>query len=74
MLLLFDEVITGFRIEFGGCQEYYGIDPDLVTYGKAIGGGLPIGAVAGPRKIMNTFSERMARLRFLQGVPLTATH
>ena len=56
VLLLFDEVITGFRIEFGGCQEYYGIDPDLVTYGKAIGGGLPIGAIAGPRKIMNTFS------------------
>ena len=56
VLLLFDEVITGFRIEFGGCQEYYGIDPDLVTYGKAIGGGLPIGAVAGPRTIMNTFS------------------
>ena len=74
MLLLFDEVITGFRIEFGGCQEYYGIDPDLVTYGKAIGGGLPIGAVAGPRKIMNTFSGADGTPAIFAGVPLMATH
>tara|TARA_B100000214_G_scaffold190195_1_gene137401 strand:- start:213 stop:1577 length:1365 start_codon:yes stop_codon:yes gene_type:complete len=56
VLLMFDEVITGFRIEYGGCQEYYNIEPDLVTYGKAAGGGMPIGIVAGSKKVMNTFS------------------
>ena len=56
VLLMFDEVITGFRIEYGGCQQYYDIKPDLVTYGKAAGGGLPIGVVAGSKKVMNTFS------------------
>lgn len=39
VLLMFDEVITGFRIEYGGCQQYYGIEPDVITYGKAVGGG-----------------------------------
>jgi len=56
VLLMFDEVITGFRIEYGGCQEYYDIKADLVTYGKAAGGGLPIGVVAGSKRVMNTFS------------------
>ena len=56
VLLMFDEVITGFRIEYGGCQQYYDIKPDLVTYGKAAGGGLPIGVVAGSKRVMNTFS------------------
>ena len=56
VLLMFDEVITGFRIEYGGCQEYYSIKPDVITYGKAVGGGMPIGVVAGPKKIMNSFS------------------
>ena len=56
VLLMLDEVITGFRIEYGGCQEYYDIKPDLVTYGKAVGGGLPIGVVAGSKHVMNTFS------------------
>ena len=56
VLLMFDEVITGFRIEYGGCQEYYNINPDLITYGKAVGGGLPIGVVAGSKNVMNTFS------------------
>ena len=45
--LIFDEVITGFRIDLGGCQEYFNIRADIVTYGKVIGGGLPIGIVAG---------------------------
>ena len=56
VLLMFDEVITGFRIEYGGCQEFYNIKPDVITYGKAVGGGMPIGVVAGPKKIMNSFS------------------
>ena len=51
-LLVFDEVISGFRVGFGGMAEKTGIIPDLVTYGKIIGGGMPVGAVAGPKKFM----------------------
>ena len=51
-LLIFDEVITGFRLAFGGAQEYYGVKADLVTYGKIIGGGMPVGAYGGRREIM----------------------
>ncbi|RMF98875.1 MAG: aminotransferase class III-fold pyridoxal phosphate-dependent enzyme [Gammaproteobacteria bacterium] len=51
-LLIFDEVISGFRIGFGGMAEATGIRPDLVTWGKVIGGGFPVGAVAGPRDLM----------------------
>ena len=52
-LLIFDEVMTGFRVAFGGAQERYGIRPDLTTLGKVIGGGLPVGAYGGRRDIMN---------------------
>lgn len=51
-LLIFDEVITGFRLAPGGAQEYYGVHADLVTYGKIIGGGMPVGAYGGSRKLM----------------------
>ena len=51
-VLIFDEVITGFRLARGGAQEYYGIEADLVTYGKIIGGGMPVGAYGGKREIM----------------------
>ena len=51
-LLIFDEVMTGFRLAFGGAQELFGVKADLVTYGKVIGGGLPVGAFAGPKHIM----------------------
>ncbi len=51
-LLIFDEVITGFRLSFGGAAQKYGIVPDLVTYGKIIGGGMPVGAYGGRREIM----------------------
>ena len=51
-LLIFDEVITGFRLAFGGAAEYFGVRPDLVTYGKIIGGGMPVGAYGGRREIM----------------------
>jgi glutamate-1-semialdehyde 2,1-aminomutase len=54
-LLILDEVVTGFRYASGGCQEYYGIKPDISTFGKALGAGFPVGAVAGPRSIL----ERM---------------
>ncbi len=51
-LLIFDEVITGFRLAYGGAQSYFGIDPDLTTLGKIIGGGLPVGAYGGKREFM----------------------
>lgn len=52
-LLIFDEVMTGFRVNFRGAQEIYGIRPDLTTFGKVIGGGLPVGAFGGKAKIMD---------------------
>jgi len=55
-LLIFDEVITGFRIDTGGAQAKYDVSPDLTTFGKVIGGGLPIGAVGGRRDVMTTLS------------------
>ncbi len=55
-LLVFDEVITGFRLGVGGAQEHYGVRPDLTTFGKVIGGGLPIGAVGGRQDVMETLS------------------
>jgi len=55
-LLIFDEVMTGFRVAYGGAQQLYGIKPDLTTLGKIIGGGLPVGAFGGRKEIM----ERMA--------------
>jgi glutamate-1-semialdehyde 2,1-aminomutase len=56
VLLIFDEVISGFRVAFGGASELYGIQPDIVTYGKIIGGGLPVGAYGASNKIMATVS------------------
>ena len=55
-LLIFDEVITGFRLAFGGAAEYFGVKPDLVTYGKIIGAGMPVGAYGGKREIMELVS------------------
>ena len=55
-VLIFDEVITGFRLARGGAQEYYGIQADLTTYGKIIGGGMPVGAYGGRREIMEVVS------------------
>jgi glutamate-1-semialdehyde 2,1-aminomutase len=52
-VLVFDEVITGFRVSFGGAQGYFGITPDLTCLGKIVGGGLPVGAYGGKREIMN---------------------
>src|SRR5437879_12055717 len=61
VLLILDEVVTGFRYAPGGCQEYYSIHPDISTFGKALGAGFPIGAVAGPRSILDRmrWSEHM---------------
>lgn len=55
-LLIFDEVITGFRLAFGGAAEYFGVKPDMVTYGKIIGAGMPVGAYGGRKEIMEMVS------------------
>ncbi len=57
VLLVFDEVVTGFRLARGGAQEYYGVVPDLVAYGKGLGGGFPIGAFGGRADVMDVVSE-----------------
>lgn len=55
-VLIFDEVMTGFRLAKGGASEVYNVEPDLVTYGKVIGGGLPVAAFAGKKKVMETIA------------------
>lgn len=57
-LLIFDEVITGFRLALGGAQEYLGVRADIVTFGKIIGGGMPVGAYAGSKKIMELVAPK----------------
>ena len=71
-VLIFDEVMTGFRVAFGGVQELYGIRPDLTTLGKIIGGGLPVGAYGGPSEIMNLVAPLgpMYQAGTLSGNPL----
>jgi len=66
ILLIFDEVVTGFRFAYGGAQEYYGVVPDLCALGKVVGGGFPLAAVAGGAEIMSHFDRRaVARDDFL---------
>lgn len=66
VLLIFDEVVTGFRLAYGGAQEYYGVVPDLVAYGKALGGGYPIGAFGGRHEIMDLVREdRMGEAHYV---------
>lgn len=71
-LLIFDEVITGFRLAFGGAQEYFGVTADLVTYGKIIGGGMPMGAYGGRKEIMDMVAPtgRVYQAGTLSGNPL----
>ena len=75
-LLIFDEVITGFRVALGGAQEIYGIQSDLTCLGKILGGGLPLAAFGGRREIMDLLAPRgrftagrfqVTRLRWPQG-------
>ena len=56
IVLIFDEVITGFRLALGGASEFFGIQPDLATYAKAMGNGFPIGAIAGKKEVMEQFA------------------
>ncbi len=74
-LLIFDEVITGFRLSLGGAQEYYHITPDLTTLGKIVGGGMPIGAYGGKREIMEMVSPVGAvyQAGTLSGNPIATT-
>ena len=58
LVLIFDEVVTGFRFAYGGAQAYYGVTPDICTLGKAIGGGFPLAAIAGRADIMAHFDKR----------------
>jgi glutamate-1-semialdehyde 2,1-aminomutase len=81
ILLIFDEVISGFRLAYGGAQEYFGIVPDMATYGKIIGGGLPVGAVAGTVEAMSPIittgdplqdmAEKLLTVGTFSGNPLT---
>ncbi len=74
-LLIFDEVITGFRVARGGAQELYGIKPDITTLGKIIGGGLPVGAYGGSRELMNNIAPAgsIYQAGTLSGNPLSMT-
>ena len=71
-VLIFDEVMTGFRVAFGGAQELYSIRPDLTTLGKIIGGGLPVGAYGGRAEIMDLVAPLgpMYQAGTLSGNPL----
>lgn len=72
-VLIFDEVITGFRISLGGAQEYYGVTPDITTIGKIIGGGYPVGAFGGKREIMELIAPvgRVYHAGTLSGNPIS---
>ena len=74
-VLIFDEVMTGFRVDYGCAQGYYGITPDLTTLGKVIGGGLPVGAFAGKREIMEKIAPAgpIYQAGTLSGNPLAMT-
>lgn len=74
-VLIFDEVMTGFRVDYGCAQGYYGVTPDLTTLGKVIGGGLPVGAFAGKREIMEKIAPAgpIYQAGTLSGNPLAMT-
>jgi glutamate-1-semialdehyde 2,1-aminomutase len=68
IVLIFDEVFVGFRLARGGAQEYFGVKADLVTYGKSLGGGLPVGVVCGRKEVMRRFrDDRPADICFARG-------
>ena len=75
IVLIFDEVMTGFRVAYGGVQELYGVTPDLTTLGKIIGGGLPVGAFGGKKEIMSLLSPSggVYQAGTLSGNPLAMT-
>jgi len=79
VLLIFDEIVTGFRLAYGGAQEYYGVTPDITTLGKIIGGGFPLAALGGSAAIMQHFDKTavgadkwLMQLGTLSGNPVAA--
>ena len=68
LLLVFDEIVTGFRLAYGGAQERYGVIPDICTLGKVIGGGFPLAAIAGKKEIMSHFDKNKAGDGFLMQI------
>lgn len=68
IVLIFDEIVTGFRLAYGGAQERYGVVPDLCTLGKVIGGGFPLAAIAGRADLMAHFNQQQAGDRFLMQI------
>jgi len=71
ILLIFDEVITGFRLSIGGAQEYYGVVPDLATFGKAVGGGAPLSGIAGRADILMQMYDGVAFGGSFNGNPVS---
>ena len=78
-LLIFDEIVTGFRFDYGGAQKIYGVTPDVCTLGKIIGGGFPLAAIAGKNDVMELFDKKKSNNKFLMqmgtlsGNPIAAT-
>ena len=72
IVLCFDEMITGFRVSLGGAQQYYDIEADIVTYGKTIGGGLPVGVVAGKSVVMESIRTNSSNLSVFMGGTMSA--
>ena len=79
IVLIFDEIVTGFRLSYGGAQELYGVTPDLCTLGKIIGGGFPLAAIAGDKEMMDHFDKTIVgkdkflmQLGTLSGNPVAA--
>ena len=80
IMLIFDEIVTGFRLAYGGAQEHYGVTPDVCTLGKIIGGGFPLAAIAGRRDIMAHFDRKqvgadgfLMQVGTLSGNPVAAS-
>ena len=68
IVLILDEVFTGFRLAPGGAAEYFGVKPDMITYGKTLGGGLPVGVLCGPHRLMKRYrDDRPADICFARG-------
>ena len=68
VILVFDEIVTGFRLAYGGAQELYGVIPDICTLGKVIGGGFPLAAIAGKKEVMSHFDKSMVGDGFLMQI------
>ena len=69
VLLLLDEVITGFRLGYRGAQDFFGVKADLASFGKVLGGGMPIGAIAGSDDVMGCFSQTRPQTRMRRACP-----